>query len=411
MSLVLITFRIHRIRTGGWRVYVGMDLEKPVTGGEVARRPERQAEGCLVVAIRIPVRIVVLVLVVPVRMVWDALVAGGRLLTDAVLRPLGRALAWVLWAVLVWPFVALWRYVVEPLGKALGWLGNVLVVVPSVWLFRHVLTPLGHGIAWVCRGIGAGLGWVCRGIGAGFGWFYARVLTPVGHAVLWVLRGLGAGVAALGLGAYSVAAWLVRYLVVVPAQWLYAWVLTPVGKALAWCARGIGWLLSTVITGVGFVLHWVLRLLLVLPALALWRWVLTPIGRVLAVVGREVVAALGHAWRIAGHISLAVGRFLGTLLRWMFVEPVRWAYRTVLTPVGHFVRDAVLRPAAEAARSVGRVTRQVLAAARDSARQARADFRRMLFGEPRETVAVDRREPGGVDGRTLGSSTTALTKD
>lgn len=399
MSLVLITFRIHRIRTGGWRVYVGMDLEKPATGGEV-RQPERQPEGCLVVAIRIPVRIVVLVLVVPVRMVWDALVAGGRLLTDAVLRPLGRALAWVLWAVLVWPFVALWRYVVEPLGKALGWLGNVLVVMPLVWLFRHVLTPLGHGIAWVCRGIGAG-----------FGWLYARVLTPVGHAVLWVLRGLGAGVAALGLGVYAVAAWLVRYLVVVPAQWLYAWVLTPVGKALAWCARGIGWLLSMGITGIGFVLYWTLRLLLVLPALALWRWVLAPVGRVLAVVGREVVAALGHAWRIAGHISLAVGRFLGTLLRWMFVEPVRWAYRTVLTPVGHFVRDAVLRPAAEAARSVGRVTRQVLAAARDSARQARADFRRMLFGDPREKVAVDRREPAGADGRTLGSSTTALTKD
>lgn len=34
-------------------------------------------EGCLAVAIRIPVRIVVLVLVVPVRMVWDALVVGG----------------------------------------------------------------------------------------------------------------------------------------------------------------------------------------------------------------------------------------------------------------------------------------------------------------------------------------------
>ena len=421
MSLVLITFRIHRIRTGGSRVYVGMDLEKPATKVE-ARQPERQPEGCLVVAIRIPVRIVVLVLVVPVRMVWDGLVVGWRLLTDAVLRPLGRALGWVARAVLVWPFVGLWRYVVVPLGKALGWLANVLVVVPLVWLFRYVLTPLGHGIAWVCRGIGAGLGWVCRGIGAGLGWLYARVLTPVGHAVLWVLRGIGAGAAALGLGVYAVAAWLVRYLVVVPARWLYEWVLTPVGRAVAWCARGVAWLVSMVVagvawlvgmvvTGIGFVLYWVLRLLLVLPALALWRWVLTPVGRVLAVIGREVWGALGHAWRIAGYISLAVGRFLGTLLRWIFVEPVRWVYLTVLTPVGHFVRDAVLRPAAEAARSVGRVTRQVLAAARDSARQARADFRRMLFGEPKEPVAVDRREPGGVDGRTLGSSTTALTKD
>lgn len=412
MSLVLVTFRKHRIRTGGWRVLVGMDLEKPAAE---ARQPERQAEGCLVVAIRLPVRIVVLVLVVPVRMVWDGLVAGGRLLTDAVLRPLGRALAWVARAVFVWPFVGLWRYVAVPLGKALGWLGNVLVVVPLVWLFRHVLTPLGQGVVWVFRGIGAGLGWI-----------HARVLTPVGHGALWVLRGIGAGIAAVGTGVYAVVAWLVRYLAVVPAQWLYAWVLTPVGRAIAWCARGVAWAVSTVvagvawlvsmvISGIGFVLYWVLRVLLVLPALALWRWVLTPLGRVLAVVGREVGDALGHAWRIAGYISLAVGRFLGTLLRWIFVEPVRWAYQTVLTPLGHVVRDAVLRPAAEAARSVGRVARQALAAARDSARQARADFRRMLLGEPKEerpkVVPAPRREPGGADGRTLGSSKTALTKD
>jgi hypothetical protein len=376
------------------------------------------------------VRIVVLVLVVPVRMVWDGLVVGGRLLKDAVLRPLGRALAWVARAVFVWPFVGLWRYVVVPLAKAIGWLGNVLVVVPLVWLFRYVLTPLGQGAAWVIRAIGAGLGriyarvltpvghgvlWMFLVIGAGLGWIYARVLTPGGHGVLWVLRGIGAGIAAVGLGVYAVAAWLVRYLVVVPAQWLYEWVLTPVGRAIAWCVQGVAWLVSRVITGIGFVLYWVLRLLLVLPALALWRWVLTPLGRALVVVGREVGEALGHAWRIAGHISLAVGRFLGTLLRWIFVEPVRWAYRVVLTPLGHVVRDAVLRPAAEAARSVGRVTRQALAAARDSARQARADFRRMLFGEPKEerpkVVPAPRREPGSADGRTLGSSTTALTKD
>lgn len=93
------------------------------------------------------------------------------------------------------------------------------------------------------------------------------------------------------------------------------------------------------------------------------------------------------------------------------MEPVRWAYRTVLTPVGHVVRDAVLRPAARAARSVGRATRQTLAAARETARQARADVRRMLFGEPREREEVGRREPSGAEARTLGRSTTALTKD
>ncbi|MFI6933065.1 hypothetical protein [Streptomyces sp. NPDC050287] len=362
-----------------------MDLQK--------QAPRQDPEGCLTVAIRIPVRIVVLVLVVPVRVMWDLLVVVGRFLRDTVLRPVGRA-------VFVWPFVGLWRYVVVPLGRALGWLGNVLVVVPLGWLYRYLLTPFGHGLARMAQAIGSGLAWV-----------YARVLTPVGRAVLWVLRGIGAGLAALGLGVYGVVAWLVRYLVVVPAGWVYVWVLTPVGHAVAWCAKGVWWLLDVIVTGVGAALHWITRILFVLPALALWRWVLTPVGQVLVVLGREVGEALGHAWRIAGHISLAVGRFLGTLLRRVFVEPVRWVYRTVLTPVGHVIRDTVLRPAAETARGVGRAVRQALAAARESVRQARADLRRMLFGEPGQPQVVDRREPTGAETRTLGSSTTALTKD
>ncbi|MGW9592404.1 hypothetical protein ACWHLZ_19040 [Streptomyces chartreusis] len=373
-----------------------MDLEKPP-----ARQERHQApEGCLAVAIRVPVRIVVLVLVVPVRMAWDALVVAGSFLNDTVLRPVGRALLWLGRALFVWPFVALWRYVVVPLAKGLAWLGNVLFVIPLVWLYRYALTPVGHACAWVARGIGAGLTWL-----------YARVLTPIGHAVLWVLKGLGAVLAAIGLGVFGAVAWLARYLLVVPALWLYEWVLTPVGHALAWCAKGVAWLVSTVVTGIGIVLYWIVRVLLVLPALGLYRWVLTPVGRVLAVVGREIWDALGHAWRIAGHISLAVGRFLANVLRWTFVEPVRWVYRTVLTPVGHVVRDAVLRPVAEAARSVGRATRQALASARESVRQARADFRRMLFGESREREAVPAREPRGRETRTLDSSTTALTKD
>ncbi|WP_208641508.1 hypothetical protein [Streptomyces africanus] len=395
-----------------------MDLEKPAREGSETRvdlrervpgpaaPPVREAapEGCLAVAIRIPVRIVVLVLVVPVRMVWDGLVVAGRFLNDVLFRPLGRALLWLGRAVFVWPFVGLWRYVVVPVAKALGWLGNVLLVVPLVWLYRHVLTPVGHAVAWAVTSL-------AKAIGAVLGWVYSTLLTPVGRAVLWVLKGLGAVLAAVGAGVYAVVAWLARYLVVVPAVWLYTWVLAPVGRAIAWCAKGLVWLMSMVVTGIGTGLYWIARILLVLPALAVWRWILTPVGRVLAVIGREVRDALGHAWRIAGHISLAVGRFLATLLRWIFVEPVRWVYRSVLTPVGHVVRDAVLRPAAEAARSVGRATRQALAAARESVRQARADFRRMLFGAPAQPQPVDLGEPSGREARTLGSSTTALTKD
>jgi hypothetical protein len=222
-------------------------------------------------------------------------------------------------------------------------------------------------------------------------WFYARVLTPVGHGVLWVARGV-------------------------------VWVVTPVGRAVVWCAKGLVWLASTVVTGIvrgigialsaiGVGLYWIARVLFVLPALALWQWVLVPVGHLLAVVGREVADALGHGWRIASRISLAVGRFLGTLFRWIFVEPVRWVYQTVLTPVGHVVRDAVVRPVAEVARTVGRASREALTAARESVRQARADFRRMLFGEPAPVEIVGAREPSGPETRTLGSSTTALTKD
>ena len=330
-----------------------MDLQKP-PAGTPEQQPARQApEGCLVVAIRLPVRIVVLVLVLPLRMAWDALAVAARFLNDTVLRPVGRALLWTARALFVWPFVALWRHVLVPAGRALARLGHVLVAVPLAWLHRHVLTPLGHALAW-----------------------------------------------------------LARYLVVVPALWLYASLLTPVGHAIAWCLKGLLRGAGLILTGVGIGLYWVLRVLLVLPALALWRWVLAPVGGFLAVVGREVGQALGHAWRVAGRISLAVGRALGTFLRWIFVEPVRWFHRTVLTPVGHVVRDTVLRPAAEAARGVGRALRPALAAARESVRQARADVRRMLFGESPEPVdAVDRREPVGRAARTLGSSTTALTKD
>jgi hypothetical protein len=134
--------------------------------------------------------------------------------------------------------------------------------------------------------------------------------------------------------------------------------------------------------------------------------VFVPVGRAIAVVAREIGTAIGHAWRVAGYVSLAVGRFLGRLFRWIFVEPVRWAYKSVLTPVGHLVRDAIWRPAAEAARSVGRAARQALTSARESARQTRADIRRMLFGAPPEpepvSLAKGLREPTVPAARTLG---------
>ncbi|MCF2130820.1 hypothetical protein L1I79_31000 [Strepomyces sp. STD 3.1] len=381
-----------------------MELEKRPEGRPQEPPRRSDPEGCVAAAVRVPVRIVVLVLVVPVRMAWDVLVVAGRFLRDTVFRPAGRALAWLGRLLFVWPLAGIWRYAVVPLGRGVALLGRVLLVVPAVWLYRRVLAPAG-------RGLYAALAWMGRYLVVVPAAWLWRYLVVVPAAWLWRYLVI---VPAAWLWRYLVvvpAAWLWRYLVVVPAAWLYAWLLTPVGHALAWCGRGLAWCLGLIVTGVGAVLYWTTRVLVVLPALVLWRWVLTPVGRVLAVIGREVLDALGHAWRIAGYVSRAFGRFLGTLWRWTVAEPARWAYRSVLTPVGHAVRDTVLRPLADAGRAAGRVTRQALAAARLTVRQTRADLRRALFGEPAKPRPVGRREPSVAEARTLGSSTTALTKD
>lgn len=61
---------------------------------------------------------------------------------DQVLTPVGRALGWLAVALLVWPWVGLWRYLVVPVVR-------YGVVVPLKWLHSAVLTPAGHGLRWV----------------------------------------------------------------------------------------------------------------------------------------------------------------------------------------------------------------------------------------------------------------------
>ncbi|MFF4185669.1 hypothetical protein ACFYZ9_20985 [Streptomyces sp. NPDC001691] len=263
-------------------------------------------EGCLTVAVRLPVRVVVVVLVLPVRVVWDLLVSGVE---------------------------ALWRGVVVPVGR-------VLVVVPFGWLYGLVLTPLGHAISWV----------------------YRVVLTPMGRGVGWLLWAVFVW-PWVTLWRY-VAAPVLRYGLVVPAVWLYRHLLAPLAV-----------------------------LLLVVPAVWLHRTVLAPLGRAALVVLREIGAALGHAWRIGGFVSRAVGRGLKWLAWNLAGRPLRWAYATLLAPVGHWVRDAVLRPAA-------RVAREALATARETVRSAGRDAWRALVGGPP-------RERGEHRARTLGSTTTA----
>src|SRR4051812_45972052 len=119
-------------------------------------RPE-PGEGCVTTVVRIPVRIVVLVLVVPVRLLWDALTVAAKALDRTVLRPLGRGLAWLWRTFVVIPLAWAWRpLVVSPVA----WLWRTLVVAPLVWLWRYVLAPLGRGIAWAVRALGAAAAWL-----------------------------------------------------------------------------------------------------------------------------------------------------------------------------------------------------------------------------------------------------------
>ncbi|MFD9246894.1 hypothetical protein ACFV0D_34235 [Streptomyces sp. NPDC059556] len=345
--------------------------------------PERtghpsEPEGCLTAAIRIPVRIVVLVLVVPLRLCWDVLVLCGAFLRrmlrpvgralgrfrDAVLAPVGRAVArvaegvatacWWLVATLFktafyWPWLGLWRYVIVPVAVH-G------IAAPAAWLHRTLLAPLARGLA------------------RGTAWVYARLLAPLGR---------GAG---LVLWAVLVWPWtaLWRYAVVPVATGAYRWVLTPLGHGLARLARGAGRGLVLLGRGVGLLL----RVLLLIPLVFLYRRALTPVGRVLAIVGRELADALVVAWRVAGYVTRAVGRALRRLARNLIGRPAAWFYRNVCAPVGHLVRDAVWRPARKAAVESGRAVSAALASARASVAAARRDAWRALFGGLREPEPV-----------------------
>lgn len=349
------------------------------------RAPERyEVEGCLTTLIRIPVRIVVLVVVLPVRMLWDLLVAGRRAAGRILLRPLGRALVWLYdhalvplaTAVLVLPWVALWRYVVVPVVR-------YGVALPSAWFYAAVLTRVGHGLRSVYRAVLVPAG---RGIAAAVAllvtWLLVRPVTVLWRYVLTPL--------ALG------AALLVRTLVVLPLVWSYRRVLTPLGHGVVALLGLLARVLAVTGRTLGTASVWLIMTLLVLPVTWVYR-------RILAPVGREVATAFGVAWRIAGFISRAVGRFLARLA-WLLVgAPVTWAYRTVCTPVGHVLRDAVWAPARRAALEAGRAAGSALRAARESVRTARRDAWRALVGPPQVTAV---RELKGPAARTLDGTTT-----
>lgn len=356
-----------------------------VTGSQPAYE---SGGGCLVVAVRMPVRLVAFAVVLPLRLLWDALAAVGRALGAGArwvgrrlllppLRALGAALARV-WRTLVvvpavflakylvaLPLVLLWRYVAVPVGRGvaravrvtgegIGWVVDRLVVLPLTALYRHVLTPAGHALAWLARHAGTGLGLGATWLGHWLLVVPARALWR--HVLVPAARAVAAAVT-----------FLVRYAVVAPAVALWRYVIVPVG-------RGMRWTLRTVASGCARLL----RVLLVIPAVFVWRKVLLP-------VGREVAAALGHAWRAAGYVSRAVGRGLKWLFRVLVAAPLSWVWRHTGAPA---VRG--LRAAGRWSRRVlWAPVREAVAEARRTLRQLRADTRRALFGTARaEPVRV-----------------------
>ncbi|WP_405501234.1 hypothetical protein [Streptomyces anulatus] len=376
-------------------------------GKHQAPRGYEPGEGVLTTLIRIPVRIVVVVLVLPVRMVWDAFTALWHAADRVLLRPLGRALARLLDTLVLTPLTWMYTWVLTPLGKAASWLAVALLLWPWIGLWRYVVVPVAR-----------------YGIAAPAVWLYGAVLTPLGHGLRWIgtallapaARGLGTGLSWLltTLLVLPVAAlWrylivpLVRYGLIVPVVWLYGAVLTPIGLGTAWVLgklwQGTAWVLGQVWRGIaatgrglGTALAWLAMTLLVAPVSWTYR-------RILAPIGREVAAAFGVAWRVAGYVSRAVGRAIAWFAWHLIGAPVSWAYRTVCTPVGHFVRDSVWAPARRAAAETGRAARAALASARETVRQARRDAWRALVGS---TDGARSREPQGIPARTLGSTTT-----
>ncbi len=179
------------------------------------------------------------------------------------------------------------------------------------------------------------------------------VLEPAGRAVGWPARHLGSALAAAARGLWTALKWTGRTLVAVPARWLYGAVLTPLGRAVAWSVRT----------------------LLVRPVL----W-----------LAREAGAALGICWQVAGYVSRALGRAVKWLAWNALGRPLARAYRTVMTPVGHWLRDDVWRPARRAAAEAGRSAREALSTARTAFRDTRRDLWRGLVGSPQRPPAPTR---------------------
>ncbi|WP_435970056.1 hypothetical protein [Streptomyces sp. Qhu_M48] len=336
--------------------------------------------------IRVPIRIVVLVVVLPIRMVWDVLTATAHLLDRTVLRPAGRGLTWLLVAVgrglgqlfhhlvarparwlyrsvlapagrglavvgrflwnalFVWPWVGLWRYLLVPVAR-------YGIAVPAGWLHRTVLRPTGRGLVRALAALGTGLGWLLprlgRGLATGTGWL-ARAVFVWPWAGLW---------------RYVVVP-VCRYGVAAPTVWLYRRVLAPLGTGLLFLLeKGV---FVPVAALLRYVLVPLLRYGVVVPVLWFDRYVLNPVGQglgwLLPRLGRGLAVGAGWLAR-AVFVWPWVGLWrygLVPLVRYGIAVPLGWLWNRVLVPVAREIRDALAvcwRVAGFVSRAVGRAVR------------------------------------------------------
>ncbi len=206
------------------------------------------------------------------------------------------AVAVVLPGRLLWEALqATGRFLERYVGRPLAWLWHHAVVVPLSWLWRRLIVVPG---SWVWR-------WL---IVVPLSWVWRTLIVP---PVSWAWRRL----------IVVPVAWLVKWLIVVPVVRL-AEVTAPLWRALGRALRRAGGLVARAVAAV---------------ALAAYRWVLRP------------------GWRGAGWV-------LGQVYRWLLRpagRAIAWVWRHTAVPAGRavaaagrWVGDAVLRPAADAARAV-----------------------------------------------------------
>ncbi|MBG0567254.1 hypothetical protein [Actinoplanes aureus] len=203
---------------------------------------------------------------------------------------------WLLWpvraiaVVVVLPFRLLWEA-----AKLIGRFLNRYLLAPLAWLWQHlVVIP----VLWLAQLIWTAVRIV---IGVPLAWLWQQALQPALRA-LWryVLRPVFVGV-------LLAVTFVIERLIAPVGRFVYEWLLAPVGRALLWFLRA-GWAGTS----------WLGR--------QLYRFLLRPFG-----------IAVAWLWRYT----------FGALFR-----GIAWVWGVTVTPAARWVREEILRPAAEAARSV-----------------------------------------------------------